>query len=64
MFIDSEQAQIIKTGAAGVTAGVGAAGVSMLEVVEQWLRVGSLIVGITVGILTAISIILKLVKRK
>ena len=36
--------------------------VSLLEIVEQWLRLTSLVVGITVGILTAISIVKKLKK--
>lgn len=48
--------QIIK-GLFGVVAPVSGLTVSVLAQVEAWLRIGSLLVGISVGIVTLLSII-------
>lgn len=47
---------IIK-GSIGIAATFGGAGVSMLSQIEAWLRIGSLCVGICVGLLTIRSIL-------
>ena len=44
-------------GAVGVSATVGSTIVSMLPQIEAWLRIGSLCVGICVGLLTIRSIL-------
>ena len=46
-------------GIIGVAAPVGGAVISALQSIEAWLRVGSLCVGITVGIVTIWSLIKK-----
>ena len=48
------------TGAIGIFAAIGAFGVSLVSQVEQWLRIGSLTIGIVVGIIS----LRKLLKEK
>jgi hypothetical protein len=47
-----EHGTTLGTSAAGILATMGSVGVSLLSNVEQWLRIGSLSVGIVVGIAT------------
>lgn len=47
----------------GAITSTGAAAFSYLAPVEQWLRIASLLVGIVVGILTAISVIKNILKK-
>lgn len=51
--------QIITRGILGVIASGGSAAISFLSQIEAWLRVGSLVIGIAVGIATLISILRK-----
>jgi hypothetical protein len=48
----NEHGTTLGTAGAGILATLGSLGVSMLSDVEQWLRVGSLAVGMAVGIAT------------
>ena len=48
----TEQVNHIKQGVTGITASAAGVGVSLLEVIEQWLRLGSLVVGIIIGLIT------------
>lgn len=48
---------VILRGSTGITATLGGTLVSMLPEIEAWLRIGSLLVGIFVGVLTIRSII-------
>ena len=51
--------ETVVRGIIGVVAPVGGAVISALQSIEAWLRVGSLLVGITVGIVTIWSLIKK-----
>lgn len=48
----------------GATTSFGGAVFSMLPQVEQWLRITSLLVGITVGVLTGISLVRNIKKKE
>lgn len=57
-FIHDNIGDLLK-GSLGIGFSLGAAVVSSLSDVEQWLRIGSLVVGITVGLVTLWSILRK-----
>lgn len=62
-LFDAETVVTTVKGAVGVSATTGGFYVSVLPQVEAWLRVGSLCIGIAVGIATLVSI-LRNQKRK
>jgi hypothetical protein len=51
-------------GLLGVASTSGGIIISNLPAVEAWLRITSLCVGIAVGVLTAISIVRKMLRKK
>lgn len=56
-FFGTESVVTSLKGAVGMSATTGGMYVSLLSQVEAWLRIISLLVGITVGVATLISII-------
>lgn len=56
---DPEIVRTIKQGVLGLIGTGGGAVISLLEAVEAWLRVASLLVGIAVGLATLYAIIKK-----
>jgi hypothetical protein len=53
----------VGTGLLGTATSIGAAATSLLPHVETWMRIGSLAIGIVVGILTGIKVIRDLLKK-
>ena len=54
----------IEKGFLGVASSTGGVIISNLPAVEQWLRITSLVVGISIGILSGVSILCNLRKKK
>lgn len=53
----------ISTGLLGTATSIGAALTSLLPHVETWMRIGSLAIGIVVGMLTGIKVVRDLLKK-
>jgi len=60
---DPHQPTIMK-GILGTVAALGSTGVSFISQLEAWLRIASLVVGISVGITTLISVVVNLRRNK
>lgn len=55
--MDEHQFKTLATGLLGTTTSIGAALYSLLPQLEMWMRVGSVIVGLVVGLLTLVKLI-------
>lgn len=53
----------IGAGMLGTATSIGAAVTSLLPHIETWMRIGSLAIGILVGILTGIKVLRDLLKK-
>ena len=55
--MDEHQFKTLATGVVGASTSIGAALYSLLPQLEMWMRVGSVIVGLAVGLLTLVKLI-------
>jgi hypothetical protein len=55
--MDEHQFKTLATGILGASTSIGAAFYSLLPQLEMWARVGSVVIGLTVGLLTLVKLI-------
>lgn len=55
--MDDHQIKTLATGLLGTTTSIGAALYSLLPQLEMWARVGSVLIGLVVGLLTLVKLI-------
>ena len=62
LFQDTETQSVVRNGFLGVIGSATSFTISKLELLEAWLRVSSLIIGIVVSLASLTYIILKIIK--
>ena len=55
--MDEHQFKTLATGFVGASTSIGAALYSLLPQLEMWMRVGSVVIGLAVGLLTLVKLI-------
>lgn len=55
--MDDHQFRTLATGVLGTTTSIGAAIYSLLPQLEMWARIGSVIIGLAVGLITLVKLI-------
>jgi hypothetical protein len=55
--MDEHQFKTLATGVLGTTTSIGAALYSLVPQLEMWARVGSVVIGLAVGLITLVKLI-------